>query len=109
MAWATELSNGSPYLLSLGISKSWLAMVWFAGPLSGVLVQPVIGSLSDNCRISYGRRRPYIVAGACLTVVSLLTLAWTKEIVNKILNVFGLESSREDVSSVAIGFAVIWI
>ena len=109
MAWATELSNGSPYLLSLGISKSWLAMVWFAGPLSGVIVQPVIGSLSDNCKVPYGRRRPYIVAGACLTVLSLLTLAWTKEIVNRILTIFGAESSQADNSSVAIGFAVIWI
>jgi solute carrier family 45 protein 1/2/4 len=49
--------------LSLGLSKSMLALVWIAGPLSGVLVQPYVGLKSDNCRIRWGRRRPFIVAG----------------------------------------------
>ena len=40
LAWAVELSNGTPYLLSLGLSKSLMALVWIAGPLSGALIQP---------------------------------------------------------------------
>ena len=39
ISWATELSNGSPYLQSLGMSKSLLSFVWIAGPLAGVLVR----------------------------------------------------------------------
>ena len=38
IGWSVELSNGSSYLLGLGISKSLLAFVWIAGPLSGTLV-----------------------------------------------------------------------
>ena len=41
--WSVEMSYASPYLLSLGLSKSWMAMVFLAGPLSGLIVQPVIG------------------------------------------------------------------
>jgi solute carrier family 45 protein 1/2/4 len=47
IAWSVELSNGSPYLLSLGLSKSLMALVWIAGPLSGTLVQPYVGVRSD--------------------------------------------------------------
>lgn len=109
MAWATELSNGSPYLLSLGMSKSWLAMVWVAGPLSGVLVQPIIGSLSDNCKISWGRRRPYMLAGTVATVLSLLALAWTREIVRGVAEIFGGTASSDTISKVNVCFAVAWI
>jgi len=48
IGWSVELSNGSPYLLGLGISKSFLAFVWIAGPLSGTLVQPYVGTKSDR-------------------------------------------------------------
>ncbi|VUC28335.1 unnamed protein product [Clonostachys rosea] len=54
LAWSVELSNGSPYLLSLGLSKSLMALVWIAGPLTGTLVQPYVGMLSDNCRLRWG-------------------------------------------------------
>ena len=109
MAWATELSNGSPYLLSLGMSKSHMAMVWIAGPLSGVLVQPIIGSLSDNCKISWGRRRPYMLAGTAATVLSLLALAWTKEIVSGGLAFFAITVSAGKTMDIALGFAIAWI
>lgn len=36
-------SFGTPYLLSLGLSKQSTSLVWLAGPLSGLLVQPIIG------------------------------------------------------------------
>jgi hypothetical protein len=40
---STEMAFGAPFLLHLGISKSNLAFVFIAGPLSGLLVQPIIG------------------------------------------------------------------
>jgi len=78
-----------PFLLSLGLSKSLLALVWIAGPLSGTLVQPYVGIRSDNCRSRFGRRRPFMVGGAIATGVSLLALSWTKEIVGGVLSMFG--------------------
>lgn len=109
MAWAVELSNGSPYLLSLGLSKSLMALVWIAGPLSGTLVQPYVGIRSDNCRISWGKRKPFIIGGAGATIVSLLMLAWTREIVGGFLGLFGAERISQFVKTAIIVFAVIWV
>ncbi|OAX81897.1 hypothetical protein ACJ72_03765 [Emergomyces africanus] len=81
IVWSVELSNGSPYLLSLGMDKSLLAFVWIAGPLTGALVQPYVGIRSDNCRISWGKRKPFMIGGGIATIISLLALAWTREIV----------------------------
>ncbi|KAK2742334.1 hypothetical protein FQN57_005422 [Myotisia sp. PD_48] len=89
MVWSVELSNGSPYLLSLGMSKSLLAFVWIAGPLTGTLVQPYVGIRSDNCRIPWGKRKPFMIGGGISTVISLLALAWVREIVGGTLVAFG--------------------
>ncbi|WEW56566.1 hypothetical protein PRK78_002012 [Emydomyces testavorans] len=89
IVWSVELSNGSPYLLSLGMSKSILAFVWIAGPLTGTLVQPYVGIRSDNCRISWGKRKPFMIGGGFATIVSLMALAWVREMVGGILGIFG--------------------
>jgi len=71
----------TPYLLSLGLSKSKLSLVWIAGPLSGLIMQPVVGMISDRSKSKYGRRRPFMVAGTVAVFVCLLVLGWTKELV----------------------------
>lgn len=71
----------TPYLLSLGLTKGQTSMVWIAGPLSGLVVQPIIGVVSDEYRSKWGRRRPFIVIGSLLVAGGLLTLGFTKEIV----------------------------
>jgi solute carrier family 45 protein 1/2/4 len=109
LAWAVELSNGTPYLLSLGLSKSLMALVWIAGPLSGALVQPYVGILSDNCRSPWGKRTPFMVAGSAATIVSLLALAWAREIVGGFLGLFGADRASEGVKYSIIVFAVLWI
>ncbi|RDA92249.1 hypothetical protein CP533_5695 [Ophiocordyceps camponoti-saundersi (nom. inval.)] len=109
IAWSVELSHGSPYLLSLGLSKSLMALVWIAGPLTGSLVVPYVGILSDNCRLPWGRRRPYLVGGTVGTVVSLLLLAWAREIVGGISSLFGADTGSEGVRVAVIAFAVVGI
>lgn len=109
IAWSVELSNGSPYLLSLGISKSLLALVWIAGPLSGTLVQPYVGIKSDQSRSRFGKRRPFMVGGALATVASLLLLAWTREIVAGCLGFFGADPTGPTVRRTAIIIAVLLI
>lgn len=109
IAWSVELSNGSPYLLSLGLSKSLMALVWIAGPLTGTLVQPYVGMLSDRCRISWGKRKPFMLGGALATMASLMILAWSKDIVGGILGLFGADPASEGVKVTTIVFAVIWI
>ncbi|KAH7359760.1 hypothetical protein BKA66DRAFT_472382 [Pyrenochaeta sp. MPI-SDFR-AT-0127] len=109
IGWSVETSNGSPYLLSLGITKSMLALVWIAGPLSGVLVQPYVGLKSDNCRLRLGKRRPFIIGGAAATIVSLMVLAWAKEIVGGFLGIFGADVESSWVKTSIMLFAVLFV
>ncbi|KAI1877884.1 uncharacterized protein JN550_000066 [Neoarthrinium moseri] len=109
IAWSVELSNGSPYLLSLGLSKSLMALVWIAGPLSGTLVQPYVGMRSDNCRVPWGRRKPFMLGGALATSISLMFLAWTKEIVGGLLGLFGTDPKSEGAKVTIIVVAVLWV
>ncbi|KAG7290679.1 hypothetical protein NEMBOFW57_000682 [Staphylotrichum longicolle] len=109
IAWSVEMSNGSPYLLSLGLSKSLMALVWIAGPLSGTLVQPYVGMLSDNCRIRWGKRKPFMIGGALATIVSLMFLGWTKEIVGGFLGLFGAAPDSNGVKYSIIVVAVLWV
>jgi solute carrier family 45, member 1/2/4 len=109
IAWSVELSNGSPYLLSLGLSKSLMALVWIAGPLTGTLVQPYVGMLSDNCRIPWGKRKPFMLGGAIATMISLMFLAWTKEIVSGFLGLFGADPESQGVKTAIIITAVIGV
>ncbi|KAF2970562.1 hypothetical protein GQX73_g2981 [Xylaria multiplex] len=109
VAWAVELSNGTPYLLSLGLSKSLMALVWIAGPITGTLVQPYVGMLSDNCRVPWGRRKPFVLGGAAATSFAYMFLAWIREIIGGFLGLFGADPQSEGVKTVIIIVAVIWI
>jgi solute carrier family 45 protein 1/2/4 len=109
LAWAVELSNGTPYLLSLGLSKSVMALVWIAGPLSGALVQPYVGILSDNCRSRWGKRTPFMATGGTATIVSLLALAWVREIVGGFLGLFGADRDSQGVKITIIVVAVFFV
>ncbi|KAF0556687.1 MFS general substrate transporter [Gigaspora margarita] len=97
--WSVELAYGTPYLLELGLSKSLMSLVWLAGPLAGLLVQPIVGALSDNSTSKYGRRRPYIVIGSIAVVIAFVSIGWTKSIV-------GLFFSKDMVDITAIWLAV---
>ncbi|KAB8260824.1 sodium/hydrogen exchanger 3 [Aspergillus pseudonomiae] len=107
IVWSVELSNGSPFLLSLGMSKALLAFVWIAGPLTGTLVQPYIGICSDNCRSSWGKRKPFMVVGGLATVVALLALAWVRELVGGFLGIFGVDQASPGTRTAIIAFATI--
>jgi len=109
IGWSVEMSNGSPYLLSLGISKTLLALVWIAGPLSGVLVQPFVGLKSDRSRIKWGKRRPFVIGGGLATIFSLMVLAWTREIVGGFLSIFGVDYESRAVSLTTMIFAVVFV
>lgn len=109
MGWSVEMSNGSPYLLSLGLSKTMLAFVWIAGPLSGVLAQPYVGIKSDRSRNRWGKRKPYLVGGTLATVMSLMMLAWAKSIVGGFLSLFGVDRESKGTRICIMIWAVIFI
>ncbi|KAG2007431.1 sucrose transporter [Coprinopsis cinerea AmutBmut pab1-1] len=78
--WSVEMSYASPYLLSLGLSKSSMAIVFLAGPLSGLIMQPLIGVLADNSTSRFGRRRPYMMLGTVLCMAGMLLLGFTRPV-----------------------------
>jgi solute carrier family 45 protein 1/2/4 len=71
----------TPYLLELGLTKSKISLVWVAGPLSGLIMQPIVGVVADRSTSRWGRRRPYMFGGTILVSMFLLLLGWTKEVV----------------------------
>lgn len=79
--WGVEMAYCTPYLLNLGLTKSNTSLVWIAGPLSGLVVQPIVGVIADESRSRWGRRRPLMVMGTAIVAVSLLILGFTREIV----------------------------
>lgn len=89
------------------MSKALLAFVWVAGPLTGTLVQPYIGIRSDNCRSRWGKRKPFMIFGGTVTVISLLALAWIREIVGILLWIFGVDAQSDKVQVAAIAAAMI--
>ncbi|KAK0633529.1 major facilitator superfamily domain-containing protein [Immersiella caudata] len=90
--WGVEMTYCTPYLLSLGLTKGQTSLVWVAGPLSGLIVQPIVGVLADESTSRFGRRRPVIAIGSIIVALGLLSLGFTKEIVASFVE--GEESSR---------------
>ena len=75
--FALQGGNMSRIFQTLGASKDEIPMLWIAAPLTGLLVQPIIGYLSDNTwHPRWGRRRPFFLIGAVLKIRSALLLAW---------------------------------
>jgi maltose/moltooligosaccharide transporter len=74
IAFALQTANVSRIFQTLGASIEALPILWVAGPVTGLLVQPVIGYLSDRTWGRLGRRRPYFLAGALLSTTALVLL-----------------------------------
>jgi maltose/moltooligosaccharide transporter len=69
--WGLQLANMSGIYTYLGAKPEEVPILWLAGPVTGLLVQPVIGSMSDRTWNRLGRRRPYFLTGAILASIAL--------------------------------------
>ena len=75
IGFALQNANMSRIFQSLGSSLDDLPALWIAAPLTGLLVQPIVGHLSDKTWLGrLGRRRPYFVAGAVLAALALVLM-----------------------------------
>ncbi len=72
--FALQNSNLSRIFETLGAKQDDIPALWIAAPLSGLIVQPIIGYLSDRTWNGLGRRKPYFLAGAILASLALLIL-----------------------------------
>ena len=72
--WGLQMANMSAIYEYLGAKPEQIPMLWLAAPLTGLLVQPVIGSMSDRTWGRLGRRRPYFLVGALLSSAALVLM-----------------------------------
>ncbi|MEG3165263.1 MFS transporter [Sphingomonas sp. PB2P19] len=74
IGFALQNANMSRIFQTLGGSLDDLSYLWIAAPLTGLLVQPIIGHYSDRTWSRFGRRRPYFFAGAVLAALALFAM-----------------------------------
>jgi maltose/moltooligosaccharide transporter len=72
--WGLQMANMSAIYEYLGANANQLPMLWLAAPLTGLLVQPIIGHASDRTWGPLGRRRPYFLVGAILSSIALILM-----------------------------------
>ncbi len=70
-AWQMRIILSGPVTEGLGASPLLFGLIWLAGPITGMVVQPIIGSLSDKTHTVFGKRRPYLLAGAIFASLAL--------------------------------------
>ncbi len=70
--WGLQMANMSAIYNYLGAEASQIALLWLAAPVTGVLIQPLIGQASDRIWTRLGRRRPFILGGAILASLALI-------------------------------------
>jgi maltose/moltooligosaccharide transporter len=69
-----QMANMSAIYQYLGASESSLPILWLAAPLTGLIVQPIVGYYSDRTWTRLGRRRPYFLVGAILASCALVAM-----------------------------------
>jgi maltose/moltooligosaccharide transporter len=72
--WGLQMANMSPIYKYLGASDSQIPLLWLAAPLTGFIVQPIIGAMSDRTWGPLGRRRPYFLVGAIMSSLALIAM-----------------------------------
>ncbi|KAJ4849433.1 hypothetical protein Tsubulata_007284, partial [Turnera subulata] len=78
--WALQLSLLTPYVQLLGVPHAWAAFIWLCGPLSGMIVQPVVCYHSDRCTSRFGRRSPFIASGATFVIIAIILIGFAADI-----------------------------
>ena len=106
-AWQMRIALSEPVLSGLGATPLIYSLIWLAGPFSGMIVQPMIGVISDNTKSRFGRRRPYLLAGAVITAIAL----WMFPHSASISNMFGnlLHINIPAWGGVLVAAIMIWI
>jgi len=72
--WGLQMANMSAIYEYLGAQAHQIPILWLAAPLTGLIVQPIIGHMSDRTWGRLGRRRHYFLAGAILSSIALIAM-----------------------------------
>lgn len=77
-SFGLQQSNMSPIYKYLGADEASLPYLWLAGPMTGLIVQPIIGAMSDRTLTKLGRRTPYFLIGALFCSFSLFFMPFSQ-------------------------------
>ncbi len=77
---ALQMANMSAIFTFLKAKEEELSILWIAAPLTGLIVQPIIGYLSDRTWCGLGRRRPYFLIGAILSSIALVAMPHSSQL-----------------------------
>jgi len=72
--WGLQLANMSAVYERLGARPDEVPLLWLAAPVTGLIVQPIVGALSDRTWGPLGRRRPYFLTGAIFASIALFIM-----------------------------------
>src|SRR5687768_2977376 len=78
--WGLQLANMSAIYERLGARPDEVPLLWLAAPVTGLIVQPFVGALSDRTWGPLGRRRPYFLAGAILASIALFLMPTSRSL-----------------------------
>lgn len=106
-AWQMRIILSGPVTENLGASPFIFGLIWLAGPFTGMVVQPLIGALSDKTKLAFGRRRPYLLGGALLSAIALIALPNSAVIVDWISS--QLHISLPALAALFFAAVMIWI
>lgn len=73
-SFGLQQGNMGPIYSYLGADESQLPLLQLAGPMTGLIIQPIIGAMSDRTQSKWGRRTPYFLFGALLCAIGLFTM-----------------------------------
>ena len=80
-SFGLQQSNLSAIYKYLGANESELPMLWLAGPVTGLVVQPIIGAISDNTwSPTFGRRKPFFLIGAIIASIALILMPYSNSL-----------------------------
>lgn len=106
-AWQMRIILSGPVTENLGASPFLFGLIWLAGPFTGMVVQPVIGALSDKTTSPFGRRRPYLLGGALLSALALWALPNSELITNFISSILHIKFPA--LAALCFAAVMIWI
>ncbi|TEB35620.1 MFS general substrate transporter [Coprinellus micaceus] len=116
IAWTVELGYGTPFLLELGLPAQLTSLVWLAGPISGLVAQPVIGEFHEELSLipstSKYRRRFWIFLSSAALVIATLILAYCQPLAGFLVDFFRVgqgdwdEHRKRQANNTAIGLAI---
>jgi maltose/moltooligosaccharide transporter len=76
-SFGLQQSNMGPIYGWLGADEAALPLLWLAGPMTGLIVQPIVGAMSDRTQSRWGRRTPYFLVGALFCTLCLFAMPYS--------------------------------